>query len=179
MEHVSVTTKMGDQGTTMLFGGQKVSKSSMRLHAYGTVDELNSCLGLILAEDNIPKDLWSHAIRTQRVLFTVGADLATPMESDAKTKRITSEEVEEVENWIDELEEVLPVQKRFILPSGSPGSVRLHVARTVCRRAERSVVAVKDKTSLEILSYLNRLSDLLFVLARIVNAKEGGQETLA
>jgi len=179
MEKISVTTKAGDKGTTMLFGGQRVSKASGRLHAYGTVDELNAIIGLVLAESDLPKNLWSQLMRTQRVLFTVGGDLATPLESRATVQRMTEQEAEEVEQWIYELEEILPVQKRFILPSGSRLGSLLHLARTVCRRAERWVVGLSELEEINphVVTYLNRLSDYFFVAAREENQRAGAQET--
>lgn len=179
MEKISVTTKTGDKGTTMLFGGQRVSKASARLHAYGTVDELNAILGLVLSESDLPKNLWSQLIRTQRVLFTVGGDLATPSDSKAKVPRMTDHEAAEVEQWIYALEETLPVQKRFILPSGSRLGSLLHHARTVCRRAERWVVGLAEHEEINpfVITYLNRLSDYLFVAAREENHRAGAQET--
>lgn len=179
MGKVSVTTKTGDNGETTLFGGAKISKSSDRLHAYGDVDELNAVIGLILAEDNLPKKLWAELIRTQRVLFTVGGDLATPLDSQTSFPRLTSAETEELERWIDELEEELPQQTKFILPSGSRVGSLLHLARTVCRRAERWVVELtkSEEINTEVQVYLNRLSDYFFVASREANRQVGAEET--
>lgn len=179
MDRFSVSTKTGDNGTTMLFGGKRVPKSSLRLHAYGTVDELNACLGLILAEESLSKELWSQIIRTQRVLFLVGADLATPLESAAKVERISAHEADEVEKWVHHLEDALPQQTSFILPSGSRLGALFHLARTVCRRAERWVVGLSEVESIniEVQRYLNRLSDYLFVASRMANKQAGVEET--
>ncbi|MBI3331634.1 cob(I)yrinic acid a,c-diamide adenosyltransferase [Candidatus Peregrinibacteria bacterium] len=175
---MSIVTRTGDKGKTGLFGGQRVSKASPRLHAYGTVDELNACLGVILAEPNVPDTVKDQLLKTQRLLFLVGADLATPLESAAKIARVESTHVLEVESWINRLEQTLPVLQRFILPSGSRLGALLHQARTVCRRAERWVVELgeKEPTNLQVQIYLNRLSDYLFVVAREANRSAGAPE---
>src|SRR3989338_9321598 len=175
---MSIVTKTGDKGKTGLFGGQRVSKASSRLHAYGTVDELNACLGVILAEPQIGKTMQAQLLQTQRLLFLVGADLATPVESAAKIKRVEQTHVAEVEGWINGLEQALPLLQRFILPSGSRLGALLHQARTVCRRAERWVVELseKEQINLQVQIYLNRLSDYLFLVAREANRKAGSTE---
>lgn len=175
---MSIVTKTGDKGKTGLFGGQRVSKASARLHAYGTVDELNACLGVILAEPQIGQTMQTQLLRVQRLLFLVGADLATPIESNAKIARAEIAHIQEVEAWINGLEQTLPILQRFILPSGSRLGALLHQARTVCRRAERWVVALSEKETinLRVQIYLNRLSDYLFLVAREANRKEGAAE---
>ncbi len=177
---MKIYTRTGDKGTTALFGGGRVSKSHPRIEAYGTVDEANSVIGLARAH------LSHAAVRAheyldviQADLFTLGADLATPADSRARTVRLEEEHVERLERWIDELEMELAPLKHFILPGGSPAGAVLHVARTTCRRAERLAVkaAEDDDISPITFTYLNRLSDFLFVLARWVNAQEGVEET--
>lgn len=168
---MKIYTKTGDKGLTSLFGGMRISKSAIRLHAYGTIDELNASLGIVLASDQLPEQTHSQLSIIQSSLFTVGADLATPIESNASTGRVSKEQVEELEKWIDAMEETLPPLTTFILPSGSPEGSQLHLARTICRRAERWMVELgtSEKLSEFVLPYINRLSDYLFVVARFVN----------
>ena len=179
---MKIYTRFGDQGKTSLFGGQRVSKADVRVEAYGSVDELNAAIGL--AEPFIEDAEISGWLRQiQSRLFDVGADLATPQ---ADTLEHTQAHVQRVqEAWIEELENVINVAESnlgpltsFVLPGGTPGAAALHVARTVCRRAERRVVALsqQDEINPAVLMYLNRLSDLLFVLARLVNQQAGQQE---
>ena len=175
---MKIYTKKGDQGTTSLFGGANIGKNSLRIKAYGTVDELNSILGIVLTYslsergEAILKEL-------QNQLFVLGADLATLPSKKTKIDRIGTEEIQQLEDWIDELDEQLPKLTAFILPGGAPAGATLHQARTVCRRAERHAVALKleNPVSDEIIIYLNRLSDLLFVMARFENRKAGETET--
>lgn len=171
---MSIVTKTGDKGTTGLFGGKRVSKADLRLHAYGTVDELNAVLGLVIAE-GVSDDVRTGIETIQHGLFRLGADLATPLDGPLKGKRIEVEHVTVLEAWVGKLEAALPELQTFILPSGSKAGSMLHLARTVCRRAERWTVALKEcePTNEQAVIYLNRLSDLLFLLARSVN-KEGG-----
>lgn len=178
MERFSIVTKSGDKGKTGLFGGQRVSKASERLHAYGTVDELNALLGRVIAEEAVPEELKEQLIDVQRLLFRIGADLATPVESSAKIERVVEIDVQIVEEWIGDLEPTLPQLTKFILPSGSKSGSLLHHARTVCRRAERWVVELNEKedTNPHVQIYLNRLSDYLFVAARKVNNDLGAAE---
>lgn len=175
---MSIVTRTGDKGKTGLFGGERVSKAAPRLHAYGTVDELNACLGVILAEPNIGQEIEEQLLTTQRRLFLVGADLATPITSAAKIARVETTHVQEVERWINALEQTLPMLQRFILPSGSRPGALLHQARTICRRAERWVVTLSEKEAinLQVQVYLNRLSDYLFLVAREANRKSGAVE---
>ena len=174
----SIVTRTGDKGETGLFGGHRISKASSRLHAYGTVDELNAVIGVVLAEDGLPAEIAEHLLDVQRLLFRVGADLATPEESSASTKRITMDDVHQVEHWIASLEQVLPALQHFILPSGSRMGALLHQARTVCRRAERWVVDLRleETGHSEAQIFLNRLSDYLFLGAREVNRRNGSEE---
>jgi cob(I)alamin adenosyltransferase len=179
---MKIYTRTGDTGETALFAGGRVSKGHVRLHSYGTVDELNAILGLALASrsDETLETLWSAVVRVQSELFVVGADLATPL--DAKTEwivRVSSQMVERFEGEIDEWEASLPLLKNFILPGGSLSGAFLHQARTVCRRAERWVVMLHEMEPVnpEVLRYLNRLSDWLFVAARLANQRAGQPET--
>jgi cob(I)alamin adenosyltransferase len=175
---MKIYTKTGDTGHTSLFGGQRVPKDAMRIEAYGTVDELNSVLGIVLAEntsDRIAEILTS----IQNHLFTLGADLATPGSSDSKSiKRVQAKDAHSLEKVIDSLESHLKPLRSFVLPGGSPVAARIHFARTVCRRAERLVVRLSRNEDIgnSIIIYLNRLSDLLFVLARYANHVAGVQE---
>lgn len=176
---MKIYTKTGDGGETSLFGGERVSKDSVRIAAYGTVDELNANLGVVRAlkpGDEIDKVL----ARIQQELFILGADLATPRTTEPKNvRRMEDEHVENVEQHIDRFEKELESLKSFILPAGSLIAAHLHVARTVCRRAERSVVSLAREEDIGPIpvQYLNRLSDLLFVLARYANELKGEKET--
>jgi cob(I)alamin adenosyltransferase len=175
---MTIVTKTGDKGTTGLFGGARAPKSSPRIHAYGTVDELNALLGVILAEPDVAATLRERLLRVQRLLFTVGADLATP-DLAQKVKRVEAAHVHELEEWITPLENVLPALQKFILPSGSRLGSLLHLARTVCRRAERWVVTLGETETInrDAQIYLNRLSDYLFLAAREANLATGAKET--
>lgn len=175
---MKIYTKKGDKGTTSLFGGASIGKSSLRIKAYGTVDELNSVLGIILTHSTSDE---SKAIlkELQNQLFVLGADLASLPSKKTKIDRIGSGEIQQLEQWIDKLDEQLPKLTSFILPGGAPAGAHLHLARTVCRRAERHAVALKTENPVsdEIIIYLNRLSDLLFVMARFENQHSGEPET--
>lgn len=183
---LKIYTKTGDDGTTGLFGGQRVSKDSLRIECYGTVDELNSAVGLARSH-GLPAEYEELADTLQQQLFVLGADLATPHLHDAKkydakkfsTPRVTPADVECLETAIDRLEQTLPPLKNFILPGGTPSGAALHLARTICRRAERSAVTLhgQEPTIGQLpITYLNRLSDLLFVLARAANHAAGIEE---
>ena len=176
---MKIYTKTGDKGDTSLFGGQRVPKDALRIEAYGTVDELNSLLGVALADNAEPlvDKVLGHV---QRELFDLGADLATPRSNDRKQiKRIEPRDAHALEKYIDNLETHLRPLRAFILPGGSPVAAWLHYARTVCRRAERAVVRLSRNEDIGegITVYLNRLSDLLFVLARYANHAAGVAET--
>lgn len=172
---MKIYTKTGDDGTTALFSGGRVRKDAIRVEAYGTVDELNSYLGVVRASN--PTHASVKAIqRVQDHLFRLGADLATPM--DAKSDwlvRIDDDAVQWLETSVDKMSEQLPELQHFILPGGAPAGAHLHVARTICRRAERLVVALSAETSINDAAqvYLNRLSDWLFTLARYENMRAG------
>lgn len=173
---MKIYTKTGDSGETGLFGGPRVPKDHARIEAYGTVDELNTVLGLVRCE-SLPPEIDSLLAQVQNELFNVGAELATPDPQARGTHFIGDAQVSELEKAIDRFEANLPILKTFILPGGSRGAAWLHLARTVCRRAERRVVTLmsdqQQAISGTILVYLNRLADLLFVLARAVNAAAG------
>lgn len=168
---MKIYTKTGDSGETGLYGGRRIPKDAKRVEAYGTIDELNACIGV--AESQI-QDVETRSLlsRIQNELFDLGADLATPdKHPKAESLRISSDLTTSLERFIDRFQEILPPMTHFILPGGSVGGAALHLARTVCRRGERCVVNLAKTESInpEILRYLNRLSDLLFVLARLVN----------
>ena len=170
---MKIYTKTGDSGETSLFGGGRVWKDNTRISAYGTIDELNSVLGLAVVECLNP-ELKNILMGIQNQLFSAGSDLATPLEFDDSKfpiPRIKDEDVILLENLIDKIDVQLPQLKNFILPGGSKCASFLHLGRTVCRRAEREVVtlAKTEKINEKIEVYLNRLSDLLFVLARYDN----------
>lgn len=178
---MKIYTKTGDKGETGLFGGERVSKDSLRISAYGTIDELNSFVGYSITEikdESIKKNL----LKIQNYLFTVGADLATP-ENDKSAKlniqRTPESFHKEIEKMIDEYDAQLEELRNFILPGGSKGASLLHICRTVCRRAEREVVALKSSVTIgdNIIIFLNRLSDLFFVLSRFENKVSNHPDT--
>ncbi len=171
---MKIYTKTGDAGETGLYGAERVVKAHPRVEAYGTVDEANSAIGL--ARSLLPEghpDLHELLERIQNALFDLGADLATRMGSpyEKNIARMDTQDVEELEEAIDRYMEESPPFRGFILPGGHPAAAALHLARTVVRRAERKVVALsrEEPVNPEVVRYLNRLSDLLFVLARVVN----------
>jgi cob(I)alamin adenosyltransferase len=175
---MKIYTKKGDKGDTSLFGGPRVPKDVVRIEAYGTVDELNSVLGIVQAE-NTNKRIAEILMDIQDQLFDLGADLATPRSSTTKTiKRIETKDAQSLEKTIDSLQSSLKPLRSFVLPGGSPVAARIHFARTVCRRSERVVVRLSRNEDIgdAIIIYLNRLSDLLFVLARYANHVAGVQE---
>ncbi len=176
---MKIYTRTGDAGETSLFDSSRVSKAHPRVDAYGEVDELNASLGLALAW-RLDADLAEAATRIQRDLFAVGAQLADPANklADRVTKAVvTDADVERLEQLIDRLETEVPPLRRFILAGGSPAGAALHLARTVCRRAERRIVALEPAADLLLVRYINRLSDLLFVMARAANHRAGVPET--
>ena len=180
MTFVRIYTGTGDQGETGLFGGGRVSKDDARVEAYGSVDELNASLGVARAA-GLPDELDALAGRLQHQLFELGADLATPKDSkarDSKVVRLGHDSVKALEDEIDGCEEHLDALQTFILPGGDPAGAVLHLTRTVCRRAERRVIALARTEPIGdvAIPYLNRLSDLLFVMARLANARAGSPE---
>jgi len=180
---MKIYTRTGDRGETKLYGGRKVAKHDARVEAYGTVDELNALLGLVLALDP-DRDLGTGDLSdVQSDLFTVGATLAAAepekARADGSIPELAPARITALEAWIDRLDGTLAPLDSFILPGGCPAGAQLHVARTVCRRAERAVTRIlPDRPDLAdaILPYLNRLSDLLFTLARSVNTRSGTSE---
>jgi cob(I)alamin adenosyltransferase len=168
---MKIYTKGGDTGQTGLFGGQRVSKDHKRIQTYGTLDELNAVLGMALAEPGAPAALSSRLLRVQGELFQAGAELATPRDKSPGIELIDEPQVEALEREIDEMETDLPPLKNFILPGGTRLAAVLHLARTVCRRAERELVSLHhdDPVRPVLMRYLNRVSDHLFVSARWAN----------
>ena len=173
---MKIYTKTGDSGETSLFDNSRVSKADVRVDAYGEVDELNACLGAVRAA-GVDRDVDEALVTIQKELFAVGARLADPASriADRVTKAaVTEGDIRRLEETIDRLESELPPLRRFILPGGSSAGSLLHLARTVCRRAERRVVGLGPGSAEPIVViYLNRLSDLLFVMARAVNHRTG------
>jgi cob(I)alamin adenosyltransferase len=172
-----IYTRTGDAGETGLFGGGRVSKAHVRVEAYGSVDELNAAIGWVIAQGP-DRDMRARLQLIQSDLFVMGAQLAAP--APARGRRpsvpdIPKTRVAEFERWIDEAEDTLPELRHFILPGGSAVGAALHLARTVCRRAERQVVnlASQESVAANVIVYLNRLSDFLFVLARSANRSAG------
>lgn len=174
-----IYTKTGDDGTTGLFGGTRVRKDNVRIDAYGTVDELNSIIGVVRTCP-LPEEIATQFALISSALFTLGADLATPLDPPPvyDIPRIGMEHIEELEGWIDRFDAMLEPLKVFILPGGTVAAAHLHVARTVCRRAERCVVtlATHEDIGSFVVRYLNRLSDYLFMAARAVNASAGVED---
>ena len=176
---MKIYTKVGDNGTTGLFGGPRVPKDHLRVQAYGDVDELNSSLGLARADCSDP-ELGAILGRLQNQLFDLGSELATPDQAHApkRVPTVNESEIEQMEHEMDHFDEELEPLRAFVLPAGARLAAQLHVARTVCRRAERSAVTLAhdENVSAEALKFLNRLSDLLFTLARAANHRAGVAE---
>jgi cob(I)alamin adenosyltransferase len=174
-----IYTRAGDTGETSLGDGSRVPKLDCRIGAFGTVDELNSAIGLVLAEPDFPDRLRGPLEQIQNDLFDVGADLSVPYGVTDRL-RIEQASVERLERLCDEFNADLPMLKSFVLPGGTPAAARLHVARTICRRAERDALVAEEETGINplVLAYLNRLSDFLFIAARTANAEAGRDEPL-
>ena len=170
-----IYTRTGDDGSTGLGDGARVPKDSLRVEAYGTVDEVNSAVGMVLADATLPAAIRECLTEVQHDLFDVGGELCIPGH-----RVITPAHVLRLETKLDRFNEGLPALKDFILPGGGPAAAACHMARTVCRRAERRCwsLARVEETSSDALKYLNRLSDLLFVVARVLARHERGGETL-
>lgn len=171
-----IYTRTGDDGSTGLGDGQRVGKHSARVEAYGTVDEANSSIGLVLAEDGLPGDISSCLTRVQHRLFDLGGELCIP-----GSTVIEADDVSELERALDGFNEELQPLKNFILPGGTRAAAQCQHARAVCRRAERRAWALfgeEQNINPHSLKYLNRLSDLLFVIARVLNTRAGGDEPL-
>jgi cob(I)alamin adenosyltransferase len=173
-----IYTRGGDAGETSLGDGSRVSKLDERIAAFGTVDELNAAIGVVLAGGS-PPSIREVLLRVQNELFDLGADLSVPSAQEGRL-RVTQEQVDRLEEDCDRSNADLPELKSFVLPGGGETAARLHVARTVCRRAEREALVAADTHTVNPLAvvYLNRLSDLLFILARAANTAEGHEEPL-
>ncbi len=170
-----IYTRSGDAGLTGLANGERVAKTDARIEALGTIDETNSSLGLILSDPELPSAVRDTLTRIQDELFDIGAELALPEHT-----AISLESVLRLENELDDFNSALPPLKDFVLPGGSPSAAACHVARTTCRRAERRVWTLAETADVnpELLKYVNRLSDLLFVIARVLARQEGSTEIL-
>jgi len=176
---MKIYTKTGDAGSTSLFGGKRVSKADLRIDTYGTVDELNSYIGL-LRDQEVNAKRKNVLVEIQDRLFTIGSILATePGNVKVKVPSLNEDDIVFLEREIDTMEEKLPPMRSFVLPGGHPSVSFCHVARTVCRRAERLVIALdaQEKVDPLIVKYLNRLSDYLFILSRKMTAELGAEET--
>lgn len=175
-------TRGGDSGTTSLVGGERVKKNSLRLEAYGTIDELSSCIGAVIADQGCNEEVRGQLSEVQQELFNIGGYLATrPAEGDAPAcASITPRLMATLEGWIDTLDEQTPKIRAFVLPGGSPAAAAAHVARTVCRRAERSIFALAEQEYVDpaVTAYINRLSDYLFIAARYLNFIQGIDEVV-
>lgn len=175
---MKIYTKKGDKGTTGLIGGTRVLKSSMRIESYGTVDELNSYIGLV-RDQSINNELKIQLIEIQDRLFTIGSSLASdPEKSTMKIPDLNDQDVAALEKWMDEMNETLPEMRSFILPGGHTTVSFCHIARCVCRRAERIIVDLSQHEFVAelVLTYLNRLSDYLFMLSRKISQDMGAAE---
>ena len=175
-------TGTGDSGTTSLVGGQRISKCSSRLEAYGTVDEFSSFLGVVLSSDKCPAEIKGQLLDVQNRLFDVGCYLATAVEnvSDASCAGLDESYISCVEGWIDNLDAQTPKIRAFVLPGGCELAAHCHVARTVCRRAERRILALADDEYVDpiVIRLFNRLSDYLFIAARYINHVNGVEELI-
>lgn len=180
MKKSNLYTRTGDLGKTSLVGGQRVDKACDRLEAYGTVDELNATLGMLTSAPELPADQRPTLIAVQHRLFDIGAYLATDNGPDTVTScnGLGHEAIARLEHNIDLMDDAVPPLNRFVLPGGTPLSATAHLARTVCRRAERRIVALAAQTYVDpdVQRYINRLSDYLFVLSRYINYKAGEPE---
>jgi cob(I)alamin adenosyltransferase len=180
---MKIYTGTGDSGTTGIFGGNRVAKHHPRIEAYGTVDELNAAIGMVLGHQTSSDTLGPAADMLKRIqseLFVVGADLATPMDARVDVPRVEERMVRQLEADIDGTDDGLDELKSFILPGGIPVAASLHFARTVCRRAERRVVQFGESAEIneKTVVYLNRLADLLFVMARHANTSSGSGDVI-
>jgi cob(I)alamin adenosyltransferase len=167
-----IYTRLGDGGETHLGDMSRVPKTHARIEAYGTVDELNAHLGVALTLDDMPEPYREWLRRVQNDLFDVGADISVPHGGERERLRVAPEQTAWLEERCDEVNATLAPLKSFVIPGGSPAAAQLHVCRTVCRRAERRAIACGDEVNAEVVRYLNRLSDLLFILSRGANAGE-------
>ena len=173
-----IYTRLGDGGETHLGDMSRVPKTDPRIEAYGTVDELNAQLGIALAAGGLPERTAGWLRRVQNDLFDVGADISVPAGGDRPRLRVAPSQTEWLEHACDEVNAGLPNLRSFVLPGGTQAAAQLHVCRTVCRRAERRTIACGDEVNPECVRYLNRLSDLLFILSREANLAATGEEPL-
>ncbi|MGI8712676.1 MAG: cob(I)yrinic acid a,c-diamide adenosyltransferase [Solirubrobacteraceae bacterium] len=167
-----IYTRLGDDGETHLGDMSRVPKTDPRIWAYGTVDELNAQLGLTITVDGLPESYRQWLARVQNDLFDVGADIAAPADPGRERLRVIPEQTVWLEQRCDEVNETLKPLKSFVLPGGTAAAAHLHICRTVCRRAERAAIACGEHCSPEVVRYLNRLSDLLFILSRGANGDD-------
>ncbi len=175
---MKIYTGFGDKGYTSLIGGEKVKKGSERVEIYGTIDELNSALGVVRAKNRLDKNETILAV-LQNDLFNLSTEIAAPQgKMPSKIKQIDNNDILQLEQWIDEISASLPELKSFILPGGTETASFIHLSRTIARRAERLLARFTEKNSIrgELLIYMNRLSDLLFTMARLENKESGGKE---
>ncbi|WP_297117170.1 cob(I)yrinic acid a,c-diamide adenosyltransferase [uncultured Porphyromonas sp.] len=179
MKKSPVYTRRGDDGTTGLVGGTRISKGHIRLECYGTIDELNSHIGVLLAEE-LTDETHDFLLRLQHILFNVAGSLATPPDQEEylAAMQIDPTDIEKLEHKIDELDATLPRLKEFVLPSGGRSAALCHVCRTVCRRAERNIYRLREESRVDdlIVRFVNRLSDYFFVLARTEAVRTYGSE---
>ena len=175
-------TRTGDQGTTSLVGGQRIKKNSARLEAYGTIDELSSALGMLGADPDCPDEIKGQIRNVQNELFNIGGYLATAPEEGQKPEcaSVTDAKLAELEGWIDALDEQTPKIRAFVLPGGSAPASKAHMARVICRRAERRILDLADTEYVDpaVVRYVNRLSDWLFAAARYLNFILGVDEVV-
>lgn len=181
MAKSSIYTRSGDNKTTSIIGGERIPKYSLRLEAYGTIDELSAFIGNLVADDSVIDQQRIDLIKIQNMLFNIGGYLATPPKiRKPDIPGLSSDHIAQMEEWIDRMDEQLPKLKNFIIPGGCKASAKANLARTVCRRAERRVVELADQENINpvVLAYLNRLSDYLFVIGRYLNKFADYQEIL-
>lgn len=177
---MQIYTRTGDHGTTRIIGGRSVHKDSQQVEAYGTVDELNSIIGMIVALEETPNDMKEELMLIQHYLFDCGNDLATPEKHDKYPYRTNADLVTWLESRIDEYAPIPPTVESFILPGGTQLAAQLHFARTVTRRAERRIVSLQQVQTINqhVLKFINRLSDYFFALARVANSQAGVEDVL-
>ena len=174
-------TRTGDQGMTSLVDGSRAPKDSVRIEAYGEIDELSSAIGLISACKDCPELIKGQIAEIQNLMFEIGGYLATPVADDTNPALQGLEgDISKIEGWIDVLDEMTPKIRSFVLPGGCEAACRCHLARTVCRRAERRIIALAKESYVDplLISYINRLSDYLFIAARYLNFESGVEEII-
>ena len=173
-------TRTGDAGTTSLVGGERVKKNSLRLEAYGTIDELSSFLGAIASDPKCDTEAKGQVMEIQYELFNVGSYLATQPKAEDPCAALSAAKLQTLEGWVDTLDEQTPKIRSFVLPGGCELASKAHMARTVCRRAERNIISLADEEYVDpnVIRYINRLSDYLFILARYFNFMQGEEEVV-